>query len=86
MIGFSRAQPQANRCSAFFLSQIEILIWTSVKTKYKVGNQVVVRLNDGRIVEAKIRAVIEQTNGLHLQVDYGHDETALIHEKQLRKD
>ncbi len=33
--------------------------------KYKVGNQVVVRLNDGRIVEAKIRAVIEQPNGLH---------------------
>src|SRR4029077_10286632 len=30
VIGFSRAQSQANRCSAFFLSQIEILIWTSV--------------------------------------------------------
>ena len=53
---------------------------------YKVGQSVVVRLNDGRIVEAKIRAVIEQTNGLHLQVDYGHDETALIHEKQVRKE
>jgi hypothetical protein len=53
---------------------------------YKVGNPTVVRLNDGRIVEAKIRAVIEQTNGLHLQVDYGHDETALIHEKQIRNE
>jgi hypothetical protein len=53
---------------------------------YKVGQLVVVRLNDGRIVEAKIRAVVEQTNGLHLQVDYGHDETALVHEKQVRKD
>ncbi len=31
----------------------------------------IVRLNDGRIVEAKIRAVIEHTNALHLQVDYG---------------
>ena len=31
---------------------------------YKVGQLVVVRLNDGRIVEAKIRAVVEQTNGL----------------------
>ncbi|MGB2666178.1 MAG: hypothetical protein WAK48_19390 [Candidatus Acidiferrum sp.] len=50
--------------------------------KYKPGNPIVVRLNYGRTVEAKIRAVIEQTNGLHLQVDYGHDETALIHEKQ----
>jgi hypothetical protein len=27
--------------------------------------------------------VVEQTNGLHLQVDYGHDETALVHEKQV---
>lgn len=53
---------------------------------YKVGQSVVVRLNDGRLVEAKIRAVIEQTNGLHLQVDYGHDETALIHEKPVRKE
>jgi hypothetical protein len=53
---------------------------------YKVGQSVVVRLNDGRIVEGKIRAVIEQTNGLHLQVDYGHDEAALIHEKQVRKE
>jgi hypothetical protein len=53
--------------------------------EYKVGSSIVVRLNDGSLVEAKIRAVIEQTNGLHLQVDYGHDETALIHEKQVRQ-
>jgi hypothetical protein len=30
VIGSSRTQPQASRCSASFLSQIEILIWTSV--------------------------------------------------------
>ena len=54
--------------------------------KYKVGNPVIVRLNDGCLVDAKIRAVIEQTNGLDLQVDYRHDETALIHEKQVRKE
>jgi hypothetical protein len=54
--------------------------------EYEVGNPITVRLNDGRIVEAKIRAVVEQTNGLHLQVDYGHNETALIHEKQVRKE
>ncbi|MGB7728941.1 MAG: hypothetical protein WBL50_12980 [Candidatus Acidiferrum sp.] len=53
---------------------------------YEVGSPVVVRLNDGRIVKAKIRAVIEQTNGVHLQVDYGHDETALVHEKQVREE
>lgn len=55
-------------------------------TPYKVGQSVVVRLNDGRIVEAKIRTIVEQTSGLHLQVDYGHDETALIHETQVRKE
>jgi hypothetical protein len=58
----------------------------NVAETYKVGNPIVVRLNDGRIVEAKIRAVVEQTNGLHLQVDYGNDETALVHEKQVRKE
>jgi hypothetical protein len=57
-----------------------------VGATYNVGSPVVVRLNDGRIVEAKIRAVVEQTNRLHLQVDYGHDETALVHEKQVRQD
>jgi hypothetical protein len=51
-----------------------------VGATYKVGNPIVVRLNDGRIVEAKIRAVIEETNGLHLQVDYGYDENALVHD------
>ena len=58
----------------------------SVTNAYKVGNPVIVRLNDGRIVEAKIRAIIEHTDGLHLQVDYGHDETALVHEKQVVRD
>jgi hypothetical protein len=54
-----------------------------LSTAYKIGEPIIVRLNDGRIVEAKIKAVIEGTNGVHLQVDYGHDETALIHEKQV---
>ncbi len=29
---------------------------------------------------------VERTDGWHLQVDYGHDEIALIHEKQVRKE
>jgi hypothetical protein len=48
--------------------------------EYKVGNPITVMLNDGRVVEAKICVLIEDTEGL--QVDYGHDETALIHEKR----
>ncbi|HUN64373.1 MAG TPA: hypothetical protein VMU53_20400 [Candidatus Sulfotelmatobacter sp.] len=50
----------------------------NVASEYKVGNPIIVRLNDGRIVEGKIRAIVEGTDGLHLQVDYGNDETALI--------
>jgi hypothetical protein len=44
VIGFSRAQSQATRCSAFFLSQIEILNWTSVA-------QIVVRVLFGMLSE-----------------------------------
>ena len=53
---------------------------------HKVGDSVVVRLNDGRIVEATIRAVVDATDGVRLQLDYGRDETALIHERQIRKE
>ncbi len=42
--------------------------------EYKLGNSVVVRLNDGRIVEGKIKAIVRATDGIRLQVDYGHDE------------
>jgi hypothetical protein len=58
----------------------------SVAKEYKVGNPLIVMLDDGRIVEAKIRAVIEGHPSVRLQVDYGHDETVLIHEKQLKKE
>ncbi|MGB2632507.1 MAG: hypothetical protein WAM58_01105 [Candidatus Acidiferrum sp.] len=39
--------------------------------EYKVGDPLIVRLNYGRIVEAKIRAAIDSTEGVKLQVDYG---------------
>jgi hypothetical protein len=54
--------------------------------EYKLGNSVVVRLNDGRIVEGTIKAIVRATDGIRLQVDYGNDETALVHEKQVRKE
>ena len=37
--------------------------------EYKLGNSVVVRLNDGRIVEGKIKAIVRATDGIRLQVD-----------------
>jgi hypothetical protein len=47
--------------------------------KYKVGDHLDVKLSGGRIVDATVKAVIERTDGKRLHVDFGKDETALIH-------
>jgi hypothetical protein len=49
------------------------------KPTYGVGDRVKINLHTGRIVDATIKAVIERTDGKRLQVDFGKDETALIH-------
>jgi hypothetical protein len=46
---------------------------------YAVGDRVKVNVHTGRIVDATVKAVIENTDGKRLQVDFGKDETALIH-------
>jgi hypothetical protein len=46
---------------------------------YKVGDHVQISLNN-QIMDAVIRAVIDHTDGLRLQVDFGHEQTALIYE------
>jgi hypothetical protein len=46
--------------------------------KYKVGDHVLVRLSGGRIVEAKIKAIVDMTDGTPLQVSFG-GETSLIY-------
>jgi hypothetical protein len=48
-----------------------------------VRDRVKVSLPLGRIVDATVKSVIERTEGLHLQVDYGHDQTALVSEWQV---
>jgi hypothetical protein len=45
---------------------------------YKVGDHVLVNLSGGRIVDATVKAVVEMTEGVHLQVSIGN-ETALIY-------
>ena len=52
--------------------------------QYKVGQRVRVTLSGGRIVEGTIKAVVEKTDGLRLQVSFG-DETALVHLWQVVK-
>ncbi len=45
---------------------------------YKVGDHVMVKLSAGRLVEAEIKAVINTTDGVRLQVSFG-EETARIY-------
>jgi hypothetical protein len=47
-----------------------------------VCDHVLVKLSGGRIVEATIKAVVEPTNGVRLQVSFG-EETALIYPWQI---
>jgi hypothetical protein len=46
---------------------------------YALGDRVKVNLHTGRIVDATVKAVVDNTDGKRLQVDFGKDETALIH-------
>jgi hypothetical protein len=50
--------------------------------KHKVGDHVLVKLSGGRIVQETIKAVVETTEGVHLQVSFG-EETALIYPWQI---
>jgi len=56
------------------------------KPDYKVGDKIRVNLHRGKIEDAVIRAVIEHKDGLKLQVDFGHEQTALINAWQVVKD
>jgi hypothetical protein len=54
--------------------------------RFHVGDAIKVNLHTGRIVDATVKAVIEHTDGIQLQVDFGHDETALVHGWQVVED
>ena len=45
-----------------------------------------VKLSGGRIVEARVNHLIQDRDGIKLQVDFGHDETALIELWQVLED
>ena len=52
----------------------------------KVGDKIKVNMHAGKIVEATIKAIIDSSDGVKYQVDFGFDQTALIHEWQIVKD
>jgi hypothetical protein len=60
--------------------------YSPAMSRYRIGQHIMVKLSGGRIVEATIRAIVEHTDGLRLQVDFGQDETALIEEWQIVKE
>jgi hypothetical protein len=52
--------------------------------QFKVDDRVTVSLSAGRVVDAIVKAIINRTDGVRLQVDYGKDETALVYLWQVR--
>ncbi len=52
----------------------------------KVGDHIRVSMHAGRIIDAVIKAIIDKTDGLHYQVDFGNEQTALIREWQIVKE
>ncbi len=53
---------------------------------FELGQRVRVNLPTDRIEEAVIGAIVERADGLHLRVGFGHEQTALIHVRQVVKD
>jgi hypothetical protein len=47
--------------------------------QYKVGDRVTVSLHTGQLVDAVVKVIMQKTDGVRLQVDYGQDQTALVH-------
>jgi hypothetical protein len=43
-------------------------------------------MHGGKIVDAVIKAILDKTDGLHYQIDFGKEQTALIREWQVVKD
>jgi hypothetical protein len=48
---------------------------------HKVGDKIQVSMSGGKIVEAVIKAIIDKTDGVHCQIAFGKEQTALIREK-----
>jgi hypothetical protein len=46
--------------------------------QFRVGDKIRVNLHHGKIEGAVVRAVIHDSDGLKLQIDFGHEQTALI--------
>jgi len=43
-------------------------------------------MHGGKIVDAVIKAILDTTNGLKYQIDFGKDQTTTVLERQIVKD
>lgn len=46
--------------------------------QFNVGDKIRVNLHHGKIEDAVVKAVIQHAGGTKLQIDFGHEQTALI--------
>jgi hypothetical protein len=51
--------------------------------QFNVGDKIRVNMHAEGIVDATIKAVIPETDGVRLQIDFGFNQTALIDESQV---
>jgi hypothetical protein len=63
--------------------RVEIVEGVRRRIPEHAGHRTAPSLPVGRIVDATVKSVIERADGLHLQVDYEHDQTALVGEWQV---
>jgi hypothetical protein len=49
----------------------------------KVGDHIRVSMHGGKIVGAVMKAIIDKTDGLHYQIDFGNEQTALVGASQV---
>jgi hypothetical protein len=52
---------------------------------HKVDDHIRVSMHGSKIVDAVIKAVLDATDGLKYQVDFGKDQTATVLERQIVK-
>ena len=55
------------------------------KREFKVGDKIRVNLHHGKIEDAVVRAVIQHTDGLKLQIDFDPKQIALIDASEVRE-
>jgi hypothetical protein len=51
--------------------------------QFRVGDKIRVNLHHGKLEDAVVRAIIDHEDGLKLQIDFGHEQTALINLSQV---